>query len=510
MKGEKLKSAGRKGTYLALLVMIGGISCLFLFRAGLRDLWRRAEGRPLTKFDLKSLKRHAFELWERNTLKLSLAGSPPKPMSTDTFRLAHPGDIGQINDIFSRELINALGYATAIRSTVSEHTVRVPVNELVPLTVTGQNAVSHAGISRLAISNSGTGMVAISDMQVVTSLAADRPAIFSKARSETNLVSRSRILFEFLVRSRVNGVSPNSGRFNMSFHELYDVFGYGQCHNQSAALAGLFAGFGIHTRLLHFDDTSHTVVEAELEPDKWVVFDPLLAIAFMSSDPPWLGDLKAIQGNLQDSLDRAGLRGLDLKEATQYYSSTRQTREEMHPQPMTGGLHCDVWPGEMVELLFDGGYPRLVSGTLGVPPPNVIGFLRHTLSLIRLQTNSHGFRILLEMPTPITDVEIGWKQSPPPGLTLHFIAQTDEQVSPPDDSRLWRLRRYVTAGTNNLEQCELEFTGVTRDQLTASLDSIRVISQCSLKRFDLGGPPMLKIVSDDPSAELLCKVESAR
>ncbi len=449
---------------------------------------RVAGWRPPTAHDFRQFKTAYIDLYNLNSQRFHLAGDPAFPIVTDSRRPADGTAVKKLGDLMFREMLYSLAY-----SSDSEPVLR-----------RGQRLIAHRSYSSAmlahahGISIANQGSTRVEGIGVAPIISISGAPLNGPMPRGADARQIARALFDQFLTEKKNGPNPLGSDFNTRYVDMVEVYGYGQCHSLSYALARMLARYGLKASLVNTGPVSHTFVEADLGNVKGLL-DPLLGIALIDStgsrsyDRDYvLASASSIEATLPQAV-RSDFR--------QYYRNAAIVDVE----PVTYRKTEDrvrtfaLGPGDSAEYIFERVYPWITSRNLEFPPEGAVGFLR-----ISRELNATDFRnrgewsiAVIETPYPIVDLEI----IRPITGTLPELAvlreNAAERIHITGNASPIRLARYLKGDGTQYSVVLGVKRGTPAD---ATRIRVRAISQFALPRFQSDTTRRFEVTGNAPDS----------
>lgn len=370
--------------------------------------------RPIIGHDFDALRFVYFDLFNHNSEAYSLAGRPDFPVNSDTNYPTTGEAFNQLCRNLQREVFLKIAYSSrkAKVPTRSQY-LRTRTNHTHRLVLGGEQ------ITKISIRAAAS--------ETVENLKISLSKESQKTDCEAKYSDKALRLFEQFLSLRRNGLNPLGRILRIPFEEFINVYGYGQCYNQSYALADLFARNKIAVRLIHIHHPRHVLVEAEVEPSKWAAFDPLLSQAFLDPVDNTPVSFVELQTNLETVLKRFRIKNIE--EAKAYYSADAVTVEAFQDANVERNYSFNLGPNQDVEYSFAESYPWVHRRNLTSPPEEVLGHFKHFWG--------KGTKFLVTSPYPIVEAEVSI------GARETELAVAGVEVAHQPGWDLVRLSRYL-------------------------------------------------------------------
>ncbi len=346
---------------LFIFVFIMGVGFLY-FRKDLKSHFINSKNRPIIGSDYQDFKLIYKDLFNINSDAFQIAGMPEFPFSTDTAFPLKAESLEILNEKFKLENLISIAYSrkneklptTTLSSKIRTNEwqkISIGRNKIIKLTIESAQETPLSGINIELVNQPPVEIV------------------------DKDLLGKSLRLFNYFLSIRRNGESPSGKEFYIPFSEFKTVHGYGQCINQSFALADLFEKNGIQTRLISLTPNSHTVIEAKVTEQNWAVFDPLLGLAFIDSNNHTILNFNDIKENLESSLMQ--FAGDNYDKAKFYYTGNTTTRS-FTPISAPEKLHAFFLDKQnFIEYQFEDSFLWLTKRNIVPPPEETIGFIKY-------------------------------------------------------------------------------------------------------------------------------------
>ena len=484
VRSEDRSTLGAMSMRRRLMIVFG--SGVLLVASAAFGAWR-VDWRPPSAHDFRQLKIAYIDLYALNSERFQLAGSPEFPIVTDSRRPADGEDVIKLGNSMFRELLYSLAY----RSDSEPALIRGP--RLIVQRAYSSAMLSHArGVS---IANNGSRRV---EGVGLTPIVQDAGVLGVETPLSRDADAReiARALFARFMTEKKNGPNPLGDDFKIRYVDMVEVYGYGQCHSLSYALARTLARHGLKASIVNTGPVRHTFVEADLGNVK-AVLDPLLGIALIDSTASTsysrdyvLRNAGSIESTLPQAV-RAPFRQYYLNasivdtESVTYRKSDDRTR--------TFALE----PGDTAQYIFGRVYPWITSRNLAPPPEGAVGFLRISRNLVASEFRQRGdwSITLIETPYPIVDLEILLPAGTHPDFML-LTANSEKQIHINGNPSLIRLARYLK-GDGTQYSVTL---GVKREAGKNFAIRVRAISQFALPRFQADTTQRFEVIGGAPDS----------
>jgi hypothetical protein len=360
-----------------------------------------ADVRPWsTSADFEHLKIVYTDLYQLNTERTHLAGAPHFPVNTDSRRLASPEAVRQLSDLMAQEVMFSMAYGPSDTPGAPHGPQETLLaDSLYPGTVLrrhGSIVVENASPQRVL----GVGLTTVSPVAATEVVSAT-----ASGRDRAQLAAD---IFGVFVSDRRNGTSPLGRSFKIGHDDFVEVYGYGQCTNQSYALADELGRHGIRASVVEIGPRSHTFVEAEVGGGR-AILDPLLGVALIDTAGVATFDH-------EQALREPGALARHLPWRTRaaflsYYAGAHVERvERLAAMPSTAAVARTFYldPGERAEYLLESSYPWITTRNIERPPPGTVGSLRVTreVPLRGMETAGGWAMVTFALPYPIVDLEL--------------------------------------------------------------------------------------------------------
>ncbi len=307
----------------------------------------------------------------------------------------------------------------------------------------------------------------------------------------------ARALFDRFMMQKKNGPNPLGSDFNIRYVDMVEIYGYGQCHSLSYALARMLARHGLRASLVNTGPELHTFVETDLGSVKGVL-DPLLGVALIDSTGATSYDRNYVLNNA--SRIEAALPQASRADFRQYYqSATILDAEPVEYRKAEDRVRTfALEPGDTAQYIFDRVYPWITSRNLEPPPAGAVGFLRISRNLSTTDFRRRGAWsvAVIETPYPIIDLEV---LRPPSGKLPELALLTGNEVQRihiSGDASLVRLARYLKGDGTQYSV----LLGVREPMLNSAPLRVRTISQFALSRFQADTTQRFEVTGSAPTS----------
>jgi hypothetical protein len=445
---------------LGLIFLASGTILLATRSATIRGYYQTLSYKPVSGTDFKLMKITYYDLYQLDSTTYHLAGAPSFPFETDSLSPVTSGSMRALEEAMRKEVVNNVAYGLREKEKYSSHTYKrvIPTNTFVKLSGRQDHEIKNIVISSLigaSLTNVHLSMVVDPEAEAATLNASNAPSQVAEALS----------LFRTFIKYKKNGISPHGASYALTFDQLVNIYGYGQCDNLSYALSDLFYKHGIKSHLIYLQSPSHTLVEANINSGARVAFDPLFAIAFVNPATNAVLSFEQVKADVDRALSVFVSDEATRKKAKYQYAGSITSTKQVTPLASVNRTY-NVLPEETVEYDFSGGYPWITLRNITPPPEGVLGFFKKHTHVEPNSTEGQSRNVAylrVEMPFPIVDAEIhGLSSGNRPDI---FMDPGEVQKVQYDQS--WEfvsLRRYI----QNYPVME-ELGGITRFQRNIEL-----------------------------------------
>ena len=502
---RSIKTSGNNRK-LALLLLVT-LGCLGFVAAKYwepsRNWFTSIRSRPAVGTDFELMKIVYYDLYNTNSKKYHLAGEPEFPIDTDTLRFVSASDIKALQAVVREEMLNSIAYGANKKQEPSRR-----IEAVIP-TNTFQQLVNVKGLARIvSLKVQSTDATALTKVRVQMMASRDKEEETSgqTAKGGSNQAQKVHKLFRQFLSTKSNGYNPLGKNADLTYDQLSNVYGYGQCDDQSHALADLFHENGIDSRILSLQNPSHSLIEASLGEDRWVAFDPYLSTAFMNPDTGEELSFAQVLSNPTRALNQYCPDDSLRTDALKFYTG-QLSKIKNYSAYRSLDRSFDLQPNEQAQYVFNEMYPWITLRNVALPPDGVVGFLKRTIVLKpEITASPESVRSTsIKMPFPIVDAEVDFlADGVKPELYVGSVGR--QKVVYDHDYHLTRLRRYIER--NPLSR---EADGVLRFQDTIDLAlnysnqprsdtgdvKLTVISELSSLPYYVLSDGFIKIVADE-------------
>lgn len=446
---------------------------------------RLADWRPPTAHDFRQLKTAYIDLYNLNSQRFELAGNPKFPIITDSRRPADGHAVAKLGDLMFREMLYSLAYSP------DSEPPRQGRQPLIAHRSYSSAMLAHA--REVLIVNQGRSQIEGVGLAPISADVRVPPEGPMPPGPDPRRIART--LFDRFLTEKKNGPNPLGSDFNIRFVDMVEIYGYGQCHSLSYALARMLARHGLKASLVNTGPVLHTFVEADLGNVKGLL-DPLLGIALIDSTGARSYDRDYVltrASSIEPTLPET-VRG----EFQRYYRNATVVDVE----PVSYRKSEDrvrtfaLGPGDSAQYIFERIYPWITTRNLEFPPEGAVGFLRISRELEAADFRDRGewSVAVIETPYPIVDLEI---LQPTTG-TLPELAvlrgNVAERIHINGHTSLIRLARYLKGDGQQYSV----MLGVKRTNATHI--RVRAISQFALPRFQASTTERFEITGNAPDS----------
>lgn len=318
--------------------------------------------RPAVGEDFGELKIVYADLFEHNSRAFKIAGRPEFPLDTDSAYPASSASIKELTEKIKLESLLNIAYSRSEKPRPTR-TVNLSLK-----TNRWQNILADKKeIAKITIKSApGTSLTGVG-IELVKQIPSQP--------TDANLIAKAVRLFNYFLSIKNNGTSPLGEEFNIPFDKFSRIYGYGQCSNQSYALADLFEKNAIPARLVKLSNPAHTVVEAKVSDEKWAVFDPLLGSAFADAEKNIVLDFDEVQENPDAALKQFVAEENYEKSKYYYEKNTAVIIPFVEEAQTDENFSFSLNEDQFIEYDFDEHLPWLTKRNITVPDETV-GFIK--------------------------------------------------------------------------------------------------------------------------------------
>lgn len=337
---------------------------LFTFKDYLKNYLIDSNYRPAIGNDFGKLKIIYIDLFNYNSNSYHIAGTSEFPIDSDTNYPIGKQSIEELTEKIRLETLLTLAYSQKNDNLPTKSkTLTVKTNDW------QQILNKHEKIKSILLKSK----TKVSLNNVNIELSENLPDVDINETVPAKAVR----LFKYFLTLRRNGDSPVGDDFGISFNEFNTIYGYGQCSNQSFALADLFQKNGINVRIVQLSSPSHTLIEANIIDEQWVAFDPLLGIYYADLENGIFLNFEEIQETLESTLQKFAKN--NYRDSIYYYKNNQSNIIPF--TNVNGGINRArsflLSQEQTLEYNFSDNLPWLARRNLNPPPKDTIGYIKY-------------------------------------------------------------------------------------------------------------------------------------
>ena len=335
---------------------------LYSVRNSIKAYFIQSKNRPTIGEDFGNLKIIYKDLFDYNSNTFNVAGSPEFSINTEKPYPVRAGEIDDLTEKIRTENLINIAYSQ------KEEAGSTQVKNLVVKTNQWHKiSQEHKKVKKITLKSVSGNLINDVKVELIEQ--------FPLENNAETLAGKSIRLFNYFLSVRRNGDSPLGRDFRISFEEFCEIYGYGQCNNQSYALADLFERNGIPVRLIRLSDPAHMLVEAKVTEQNWAAFDPLLGDYFIDAEKNLFLNFNEIQVNLDAALKQFAVK--DYEQSKFWYANNAaQIRPFVNSKDSEKLRSLSVKGNQYIEYNFGANAPWLSMRNITPPPKETVGFIK--------------------------------------------------------------------------------------------------------------------------------------